>query len=75
MVRENLLNLQLYCMNKSLGCKKILVYEQFKKHLIEECHYRIIKCSAFPNCNFEGGKNSVVEHLITCKAFINISKL
>ena len=40
----------MHCQNKANGCLEAVALENYNSHCIENCGFRLIKCSV-PNCN------------------------
>jgi hypothetical protein len=64
-VEKQLQNTQFICNNQSLGCQKVLSYEEVRDH-DTVCKYTPVKCSAFSTCKTKCIRKDIEKHQAVC---------
>lgn len=55
--------IKLFCLNREKGCKDVLDYENYLKHL-NNCEYFFYECIG---CNIKGKKSEIKTHVLKCE--------
>ncbi|KRX00890.1 TRAF-like protein [Pseudocohnilembus persalinus] len=54
--------MQFRCINSQKGCNKLIYYKLLRHHQEDCCNYRIIKCTNYLQCKFQGYFLDVISH-------------